>query len=192
MKAPRGVKQQRHASVKPAEDVSLSFGNFDFQEMHSLGKRGGGVREIAALLRHARRREKHHAELLSHGSGVAIRNDELIATALQRAAGQKVRDDPHRLVRALAKRRNKKRRSAKKWAERLQHLHESAENVVQERASNKQHAQARRSAKQSEKVRKRESVKGKAKETKGRHNKERPGKRDAKRERKGSTAPRKR
>lgn len=127
--------------------MGLSFGNFDFQELKSLGKRGGGVRELSTLLRQARSKATHHSEMLRTRSGAAQRGDDLMQAAMQRASGVKVKDDPHKISKALAKRRNKKRQSAKRWATRIQNLEKSVENVVKDRSIQRQTMRARKEAK---------------------------------------------
>ncbi|KAH9597105.1 Ribosomal RNA-processing protein 14/surfeit locus protein 6 [Trypanosoma melophagium] len=131
--------------------INLSFGNFEFEDMKRLGRRGGGVREIAALLRHAQRQSAAHSHMLRSREGLEQRNADLLDTAMRRAAGVKVKDDPKRLAKALAKRRNKKRSSAKKWAERLQKLQKSVDNVVEDRSTARQAAKAQRKAKKNKK-----------------------------------------
>ncbi|KEG06116.1 secreted protein [Trypanosoma grayi] len=140
--------------------LNLSFGNFEFEDMKRLGKRGGGVRELASLLRHAQRQRTAHSALLSTEEGIEQRNAELLGTAMQRAAGMKVKDDPKRLAKALAKRRNKKRSSAKKWAGRLQKLQQSVDSVVEDRTLARQTARAQREKKTKDRQRKRESKGG--------------------------------
>uniref|UniRef100_A0A0A9YM58 Ribosomal RNA-processing protein 14/surfeit locus protein 6 C-terminal domain-containing protein n=1 Tax=Lygus hesperus TaxID=30085 RepID=A0A0A9YM58_LYGHE len=105
--------------------VNLSFGNFEMQEMQRLGKRGGGVRELTQLLKQARRGAQTHRTLLRSRDGAEMRQAQLLSAAVQRVGGAKVKDDPVRLSRALARRRQKKRQSAKQWAKRMQTLHEA-------------------------------------------------------------------
>lgn len=111
----------------------LSFGNFDFQEFHRIGQRGGGVRELHSLLR-AARGKKHYqdGELLKSRRGAEERKGSLLHTAVLRASGTKVKDDPVKLSRALAKRRQKKRQSAKRWAKRVEALEKSVDSCVKD------------------------------------------------------------
>lgn len=76
-------------------------------------------------------------EQLSSRDGIAVRANDLLSKATKRAQGEKIKDDPVRLAKALAKRKSKKRQSAKKWASRLEALHKSVENVVADRQKNK-------------------------------------------------------
>ncbi|KPA79165.1 hypothetical protein ABB37_05668 [Leptomonas pyrrhocoris] len=135
--------------------LDISFGNFEFQEMKSLGKRGGGVRELSSLLRQARRKASNYAEMLHTHEGAEARSGELISAAMQRAAGLKVKDDAQRITRALAKRRSKKRQSAKRWAKRIKGLEDSVENIVKDRSIQKQTMRARKDAKVRAKEKKR-------------------------------------
>ncbi|EKF39469.1 hypothetical protein MOQ_000296 [Trypanosoma cruzi marinkellei] len=128
--------------------LNLSFGNFEFEEMKRVGRRGGGVRELATLLRHAKRQTEAHASMLGSEEGLERRQADLLDTAMRRAVGVKVKDDPKRLARALAKRRNKKRSSAKKWAERLEKLQSSVNTVVEDRTMARQAARMRREGKE--------------------------------------------
>ncbi|KAH8606245.1 putative Surfeit locus protein 6 [Trypanosoma vivax] len=114
--------------------INLSFGNFEFDEIKRTGQRGGGVRELSRSLRRAQQRAALHTQLLYTPGGVEERNAELLDTATRRAAGEKVKDDPKRLAKALARRRNKKRRSAKKWTRRMEQLKQSVDDVLEERA----------------------------------------------------------
>lgn len=108
---------------------SLSFGNFEFQEeKRVLTGKGGGVRELHTLLAKAKRQQTRARNDL----GAAVSHQkELFDAALVRSTGKRIKDDPVRLQKALAKRRNKKRKSAKQWAERRQQLEASVEDAVQ-------------------------------------------------------------
>lgn len=128
--------------------------------MKSLGRRGGGVRELSSLLRQARRKASNHAEMLHTREGAEMRSNDLISAAMQRAAGLKVKDDAQRITKALAKRRSKKRQSAKKWAKRIKGLEDSVENVVKDRSIQKQTMRARKEAKVRAKEKKRGVVPG--------------------------------
>ncbi|KAG5503460.1 hypothetical protein JKF63_05599 [Porcisia hertigi] len=150
------VKDRMTQPIKHVVPLDLSFGNFDFQEMKSLGKRGGGVRELSSLLRQARRKAVTHADMLHTRLGAEKRSEDLLCAAMQRSAGLKVKDDPHRIAKALAKRRSKKRQSAKRWAKRIKHLKDSVENVVKDRSIQKQMTKARKDAKVRAKDKKRE------------------------------------
>jgi hypothetical protein len=151
-----------------AERLNLSFGNFDFQDMHSIGQRGGGVRELHSLLRHARRTQAQHAVWMQDGAtGVERRNIDLLRVAMERTQGRKVRDDPKRLTKALAKKRNRKRSSAKKWAERRKKLEASVENVVTDRNAEKQLARQRREMKKDSKSKSKSGTGGKGSSNQG-------------------------
>lgn len=102
-----------------------------------MGQRGGGVRELSTLLRAARQEKVEREKQLSSRDGVAVRANDLLSRATKRAQGEKIKDDPVRLAKALAKRKSKKRQSAKKWASRIEALHKSVENVVADRQKNK-------------------------------------------------------
>lgn len=140
--------------------VNLSFGNFAFQALETVGQRGGGVRELSSLLRQARRRASSQRDQLRTRKGIEERNDYLLSTAMQRAAGKKIKDDPHKLNKALAKRRSKKKQSAKRWAKRLRQLEDSVENVVKDRSAARQTTRARKAAKQTAKEKRKSAVKG--------------------------------
>ncbi|RNF07581.1 secreted protein [Trypanosoma rangeli] len=142
---------------KDAIPLNLSFGNFEFEEMKRVGQRGGGVRELASLLRHAKRQTESHASLLGSETGLEKRQADLLDIALRRASGAKVKDDPKRLAKALAKRRNKKRRSAKKWAGRIEKLQQSVNTVVENRTMARQAARMGREGKEKGKQQKRET-----------------------------------
>ncbi|KAG5478010.1 hypothetical protein LSCM4_05408 [Leishmania orientalis] len=146
--------------IKHVVPLDLSFGNFEFQEMKSLGKRGGGVRELSSLLRQARRKAATHSNMLHTRQGAEMRSEDLLSAAMQRLAGIKVKDDPHRIAKALAKRRSKKRQSAKRWAKRIKSLEDSVENVVKDRSIQKQTMRARKEAKGRAKEKKREAAGG--------------------------------
>jgi hypothetical protein len=168
-KAKKAVTGEERATqpISHVVPLDLSFGNFEFQEMKSLGKRGGGVRELSSLLRQARRKASTHAEMLHTREGAEMRSNELLSAAMQRAAGLKVKDDAQRITKALAKRRSKKRQSAKKWAKRIKGLEDSVENVVKDRSIQKQTMRARKEAKVRAKDKKRGVVAGSRKEGKG-------------------------
>ncbi|CAG9574588.1 conserved hypothetical protein [Leishmania major strain Friedlin] len=158
---PRVSVEDRMAQpIKHVVPLDLSFGNFEFQEMKSLGKRGGGVRELSSLLRQARRKAAAHAGMLHTRQGAEMRSEDLLTAAMQRSAGMKVKDDPHRIAKALARRRSKKRQSAKRWARRIRHLEDSVENVVKDRSIQKQTMKARKEAKIRAKEKKREATGG--------------------------------
>lgn len=142
------------------ESISLSFNNFDFQEMKSIGKKGGGVRELYANLKKARQMQTRHTGMLQSSDGAEERRQQMLSTALDRAAGKKIKDDPKRIAKALAKRRNKKRQSAKKWAQRKRNLQESVDNYVDERRAQKQRTIASKEAKKNKKAEKRGTSSG--------------------------------
>ncbi|CBZ27446.1 conserved hypothetical protein [Leishmania mexicana MHOM/GT/2001/U1103] len=146
--------------IKHVVPLDLSFGNFEFQEMKSLGKRGGGVRELSSLLRQARRKAATHADMLHTRQGAEMRSEDMLSAAMQRSAGMKVKDDAHRIAKALAKRRSKKRQSAKRWASRIKRLEDSVENVVKDRSIQRQTMKARKEAKVRAKEKKRETTGG--------------------------------
>ncbi|KPI86030.1 hypothetical protein ABL78_4899 [Leptomonas seymouri] len=161
---PKKATTAEERATQPIHHVvplDLSFGNFEFQDMKSLGKRGGGVRELSSLLRQARRKAANYADMLHTREGVEMRSNELLSAALQRAAGLKVKDDAQRISRALAKRRSKKRQSAKRWAKRIKGLEDSVENVVKDRSIQKQTMRARKEAKVRAKEKKRGVAPGK-------------------------------
>lgn len=145
--------------IRDVIPVGLSFGNFDFQDMKNIGQRGGGMRELATLLRQARRKATQSNAQLRTREGIQQRNVDLLSTALQRASGKKVKDDAAKLSKAMAKRRSKKRQSAKKWAKRLKTLEDSVENVVRDRSISKQTQRARREAKAKEKDKRKAAMK---------------------------------
>eukprot|EP00796_Vickermania_ingenoplastis_P007459 gene7459-5255_t len=120
------------ATTEEAIPIDLSFGAFDFQEYHNVGQRGGGVRELSSLLRAARKQHSEKEGQLRSREGVQHRQQDLLQTAMKRALGEKIKDDPARLSKALAKRRSKKRQSAKKWAKRIEALHHSVEKAVED------------------------------------------------------------
>lgn len=160
---PKKVITLAERAAQPINHVvplDLSFGNFEFQELKSVGKRGGGVRELSSLLRQARRKASSHAEMLHTREGAEMRSNDLLSAAMQRAAGLKVKDDAQKISKALAKRRSKKRQSAKKWAKRMKALEDSVENVVKDRSIQKQTMRARKEAKARTKEKKRGAATG--------------------------------
>lgn len=125
------------ASTEEAIPIGLSFGAFEFQEFHTLGQRGGGVRELSQCLRSAQQKKRQQEEMLQTRDGIQQRREDLLRRATLRAVGEKVKDDPSKLSKALAKRRSRKRQSAKKWAKRLEALQHSVEHCVEEKENSK-------------------------------------------------------
>ncbi|RNF20831.1 uncharacterized protein Tco025E_03722 [Trypanosoma conorhini] len=160
--APRATGAAAAGAGEGALPLNLSFGNFEFEAMKSVGRRGGGARELASLLRHAKRQTAAHASQLGSAAGLERRQADLLDVALRRAAGAKVKDDPKRLAKALARRRNKKRSSAKKWAGRMEKLQQSVNTVVEDRTMARQAARMRREGKEKEKQQKRETKRPRA------------------------------
>ncbi|CAJ1025752.1 Surfeit locus protein 6, putative [Leishmania lindenbergi] len=154
------VEDRTTQPIKHVIPLDLSFGNFEFQEMKSLGKRGGGVRELSSLLRQARRKAATHAGMLHTQQGAKMRSEDLLSAAVQRSAGMKVKDDPHLIAKALAKHRRTKRQSAKRWAKRIKHLEDSVENVVKDRSIQKQTMKARKESTARAKEKRREATSG--------------------------------
>ena len=138
--------------------VNLSFGNIEFQDMKSVGARGGGVRELYSNLRKATKQQAAFSDMLAAGQSDSIeyRRKELLATAIVRASGKKVKDDPTRINKALAKRRQKKRQSAKQWAERKRVIRDSVENAVE---NHKKIGQSKTAAKEKRKALKKGDIK---------------------------------
>ncbi|KAG5477772.1 hypothetical protein LSCM1_05070 [Leishmania martiniquensis] len=154
------VEDRMTQPIRHVVPLDLSFGNFEFQEMKSLGKRGGGVRELSSLLRQVHRTAATHSDMLQTRQGAEMRSEDLLASAMQRLAGVKVKDDPHRIAKALAKRRSKKRQSARRWAKRVKSLEDSVESAVKDRSIQKQSMKARKEAKGRAKVKRREAAGG--------------------------------
>ena len=117
--------------------MPLSFGHFEFQTDKPVGQRGGGVRELHSLLKHARRKQVRDSVLMQSERGVAHRGEGMLHTALLRVQGHKVKDDASRIAKTLAKRRTKKRKSAKEWAKRRDALQHSVDNILESRHGNK-------------------------------------------------------
>lgn len=125
------------ATTEEAIPIALSFGAFEFHEMRNLGQRGGGVRELSQCLRSAREQKRRQEQLMQTNDGAEMRQKDLLQRAARRAVGEKMKDDPARISKALAKRRSKKRQSAKKWAKRIEALQHSVDHCVEERENNK-------------------------------------------------------
>lgn len=114
------------------EGLNLSFGSFEFREniISKEGKKGGGVRELFTQLKKAKREKKRFDSQLESQEGVESRKAVLVDRALTRLSGEKVRDDVTRLGRKLAKRRQKKRKSARDWKKRLEAVNKSVDEAV--------------------------------------------------------------
>ncbi|CCW66016.1 unnamed protein product [Phytomonas sp. Hart1] len=153
------VDQRRPHATKGEIPLDISFGNFDFQDLKSVGQRGGGMRELASLLRQARRKVAGHKTLLHSRAGIQMRNRDLLQDAAQRVVGIKVKNDPQRLAKSIAKRKNKKRQSAKRWAKRVKQIEDSVENVVKDRTNAKNVYRMRKEASKKEKIKRREAIK---------------------------------
>lgn len=125
------------ATTEEAIPIALSFGAFEFHEMRNLGQRGGGVRELSQCLRSAREQKRRQELLMQTNDGAEQRQKDLLQRAARRAVGEKMKDDPARISKALAKRRSQKRQSAKKWAKRIEALQHSVDHCVEERENNK-------------------------------------------------------
>jgi hypothetical protein len=131
---------RRDYNHRPAVDPfaeNLSFSNFEFNVDKRVGACGGGVRELNALLRESKRKQRAYQAVAGTAEGEDWRNQQLIQTAIRRAAGEKIKDDPKRLTKTLAKRRNKKRVSAKRWAKRNEALKASVDTAVENRLAGK-------------------------------------------------------
>lgn len=120
------------ASTEEAIPVGISFGSFDFQEFHNAGQRGGGVRELSKCLRTARHKKRLQEEQLQSREGIQQRREDLLIRAARRAVGERIKDDPSKISKALAKRRNRKRQSAKRWEKRVQALQHSVDHCVED------------------------------------------------------------
>lgn len=157
------AEQRASLSAEEAIPVNVSFGNFDFHEFHNAQQRGGGVRELSSLLRASRRQKRLDEDRLTTRGGAAERRGDLLKTAMMRLRGEKVKDDPSKLSKALAKRRQRKRQSAKKWAKRIDALHQSVEMAGSERARHSGSGKERKGKKEQSKLGKQKMKGGKQK-----------------------------
>eukprot|EP00672_Neobodo_designis_P024761 CAMPEP_0174839690 /NCGR_PEP_ID=MMETSP1114-20130205/8207_1 /TAXON_ID=312471 /ORGANISM="Neobodo designis, Strain CCAP 1951/1" /LENGTH=278 /DNA_ID=CAMNT_0016073817 /DNA_START=32 /DNA_END=869 /DNA_ORIENTATION=+ len=129
---PPKPREPRHVGPSAPTESSMSFNTFEFQEEKTSQKRGGGVREIHVLLSKARKAQRRHEAVAGTYAGEQARLESALETAAQRITGTKIRDDPTRLARALAKRKQKKRKSAKQWAARVEALEKSVDDAVED------------------------------------------------------------
>ena len=120
---------------------NLSFGNFLFGNetrlSKSVGGKGSAVRKIFADLKKSQRFEAKYQMVAGTESGEAMRKEKLLDTITRRIAGEKIRDDPKRLLKTLNKRKKKKIRSAKKWEKRKTDLKQNIKEIINDRLNNR-------------------------------------------------------
>jgi len=112
------------------------------------GKKGSAKPSAEELLKKAEKHEKKISSLATLGKkseAVDLAQAQKWDTALKRADGQKVRDDPHLLKKTIKKMDKQKQVTKKKWKERVERVEKLKEARQQKRQTN---IQARRDDKQ--------------------------------------------
>ncbi|XP_031567448.1 ribosomal RNA-processing protein 14-C-like [Actinia tenebrosa] len=96
------------------------FSKFDFMERNKKAKHGGKARDYKKLLAKAENRKKKFEELKGKDAGKAREVQERRAwkSALEKAEGMKVKDDPKLLKKTLKRQEKQKQKSRMQWKDR--------------------------------------------------------------------------
>lgn len=115
------------ASADPADLGSLDFGELTAKrggargiddEMRRRARQRRKSGDLGTLLERAKANQSKLAELQGTKEGAKMEHDQKWDAAARRAAGEKVKDDPKLLAKALKRKERSKAKSAEAWAER--------------------------------------------------------------------------
>ncbi|CAL8092646.1 unnamed protein product [Orchesella dallaii] len=102
-------------------------------------KKAKGNLTAEELLKKAEKHESQISKLATQGKkseAVSLAESQKWDTALKRAEGHKVRDDPHLLKKSIKKQEKLKQLTKKKWKERVERVEQQKEERQQKRQSN--------------------------------------------------------
>ncbi|XP_043238636.1 surfeit locus protein 6 homolog isoform X2 [Amphibalanus amphitrite] len=132
--------ERRSQGVLPAESVKskpvftaegkLVFSKFDFASAESPEKPKAKKASLKAELHKAREKQQKKQK----GSGEAEK--EAWETAMKKATGEKIRDDPKLIKKTMRRQQQKKKQSKKKWDERVQNEKKKKEERQNKRLGN--------------------------------------------------------
>lgn len=102
------------------EKGEVVFSKFDFMERNKKAKHGGKAREYKKLLAKAENRKKKLEELKGKDAGKAreVQEKQAWKSALEKAEGMKVKDDPKLLKKSLKRQEKQKEKSKMQWKDR--------------------------------------------------------------------------
>jgi acetyl-CoA carboxylase beta subunit len=125
-------------------DGQVVYSKFDFisedkRGQSSMGKEKRGKAKPTDLLKKAENYESKIARLETQGKkedAVIVAEGRKWDTALKRAEGEKIRDDPFLLKKTIKKQDQLKQASRKKWQERIEHVDHQKKQRVDKRNTN--------------------------------------------------------
>ncbi|CAG2060396.1 unnamed protein product, partial [Timema podura] len=122
----------------------MVFSKFDFSEMGAQGTGGSalkskGPKSPGKILQKIQRHKEKLQQLESEGKMEAaqeLKQKEAWRSALRKAQGEKVKDDPLLLKKSVRKIKDRKKQSTDKWAARNEHVKRTLEERQHKRNSN--------------------------------------------------------
>ncbi|XP_022115810.2 surfeit locus protein 6 homolog [Pieris rapae] len=138
--AAAAVKQNNVTQVKPVfnTDGKLVFSKFDFANLGTKEKVPKGHKDPKKILDELKQQEQKVQELSEKDSDKAKDLKEKMAwkNILQKAEGQKIKDDPILLKKSIKKQEQKKKASKKQWEDRVQSVVGKKEDRQKKRKEN--------------------------------------------------------
>ncbi|KAK2584118.1 hypothetical protein KPH14_006559 [Odynerus spinipes] len=117
----------------------MVFSKFDFSEIGTKKKPPKSEKDPKKILQQLQQKKEKLKELEQLGEKdkvEEIKEKEAWKSALARAGGEKVKDDPDLLKRTIKRQEQQKKRSAKKWESRIETVHKSKQEKQEKRQEN--------------------------------------------------------
>lgn len=114
-------------------DINKKTGVRSVPGKSSKSKQG---KSLASLLKQAEDRERRVEELKQSGAGKELLKAEVWETMMSRAKGEKVKNDAKLLRKALKKKENAKKKSAKAWEERNAKVEQTKQEAYDKKQAN--------------------------------------------------------
>ncbi|XP_054272968.1 surfeit locus protein 6 homolog [Macrosteles quadrilineatus] len=135
------------------KDNKIVFSKIYMPENHKKTKRESKNKNPKKILEKLKEETKKISEIAKEDKEKAdsLKEKSKWATALKRASGEKVKDDPELLRKSIAREKNKKMRSQKKWKARIDHVEKEKQEKQKKR---KENIQARKTDKKKKKMKK--------------------------------------
>ena len=133
--------ERRSKGIIPAESIKpkpvfntegkMVFSKFDFASSGTPEKPKAKKVSLKAELHRAREKQKQKKQKGSDGA-----DSEAWETAMKKATGEKIRDDPKLIQKTIRRQQQKKKQSKKKWDERIQNEKKKQEERQSKRMGN--------------------------------------------------------
>lgn len=144
-----------HGQKKPIfnKEDKIVFSKFDFDNLgkHKKPKQEKDPKKLLKKLEHQKDTIQKLKDSGDAEKAIEIREKSQWKNALAKAEGQKVKDDPHLLMKSVKKQEQKQRSSKKKWEQRLEKVDKAKKEKQHKRTEN---IQKRKKEKKNKKLQK--------------------------------------